>query len=203
MPKDSMVSKAFAAAFVVLTVSVIAGIVVMIIFYNTEISTMNPTPRPTFPITTTGPPPVMRLPTNLVPHSYKVFLWPRFYTRIIEEVNVTSPNQTLLFTGNSTVDLHCVQRTSTIYLHSKHLTVSDAAVTKKDANEKIGVSAVNHHKDNSDFLEIQLDDALEAGGNYSLFLAFKGDMFENFDGMFVSTYLEGVPAHEGDENVVR
>ncbi|XP_070763184.1 alanyl (membrane) aminopeptidase-like b [Enoplosus armatus] len=204
MPKESSVSsKAIAAAFVFLTVSVIAGIVTMIILYKTEISTLNPTPRPTFPSTTTGPPPVMRLPKNLIPQSYKVFLQPHLYTRIIEEVNVTSPNQTMLFTGNSTVNFHCVQRTSSIYLNSRDLAVSNPVVMDQNTNEVLPVSGLKYHEDASDFLEIQLNYALEAGGNYSLFLAFKGEITERLDALYVSTYLEGNPAYEGDPNTER
>ncbi|XP_068579969.1 alanyl (membrane) aminopeptidase-like b [Cebidichthys violaceus] len=203
MPKESAISKAIAAALVVLTVSVIAGIAAMIIFYKTEISTMNPTPRPTFPSTTTSLPPVMRLPRNLVPQSYQVLLQPHLYTRIIEEVNVTSPNQTMVFTGNSTVSFHCVQGTSAVFLNSEDLEVSDPVVMNRDTNQRIGVSSVKNHEDESNFLEIQLNDALVAGGNYSLFLAFKGEISGNLYALFVSTYDEGSPAYEGDQNTER
>ncbi|XP_042352680.1 alanyl (membrane) aminopeptidase a [Plectropomus leopardus] len=204
MPKKSSISKAFAAAFVVLTVSVIAGIVIMIILYNSEISGLNPTARPTFASTTRGPPPVVRLPKNLIPLSYKVFLQPHLYTRIIEVVNVTSPNQTHLFTGNSTVTFQCAQSTDTIYLHSGTvLKLSDPVVMNKDNNEKIGVSAMKKHDDGSYFLEIQLNEVLEAGRNYSLFLAFEGEMSTFLDGMYASTYAEGVPAFEDDKNAQR
>ncbi|XP_034734454.1 alanyl (membrane) aminopeptidase a [Etheostoma cragini] len=203
MPKTSVMSKAIAAAFVVLTVSVIGGIVTMIILYKTEIATMNPTPRPTRPVTTTALPPVMRLPRNLVPLSYKVFLTPHLYTRIIEEVNVTSPNQTLEFFGNSTVHFQCVERTSTIYLKSANLAVSDGKVTNEKTNKMIGVSAMKTHTDDTNFLEVQLNEALEEGESYSLSLSFKGEISEQLDGMYVSTYVEGVPEYEGDTNTDR
>lgn len=202
MPKESAKSKAFAVTFVILTVSVIAGIVVMSIFYKTQIAKMNPTPRPTFPSTTTGLPPVIRLPKNLIPQRYKVLIQPQLYTQITEVVNVTSPNQTMVFTGNSTVSFHCVQGTRAIYLNSMDLTISDQVVMNKDTNERIGVSSVKNHEDESNFLEIQLNDALAAGGNYSLFLAFNGEI-RNLHGMFVSTYVEGSPAYEGDESTER
>uniref|UniRef100_A0A4W6ENH2 Aminopeptidase n=1 Tax=Lates calcarifer TaxID=8187 RepID=A0A4W6ENH2_LATCA len=171
MAKNLYISKVAAAAFIVLTVSSIAGIVTMIILYKTQISTMNPTPRPTFPSTTMGPPPVMRLPRNLIPESYEIFL---------------HPNQTLLFTGNSTVNFHCVERTRTIYLHSKDLTVSNPVVMNKNTNKKMGVSAVKHHEDPSNFLEIQLNDILEQG-NYSLSLAFKGELSEYNEAFLAAT----------------
>lgn len=59
------------------------------------------------------------------------------------------------------------------------------------------------HTDESDFLEIQLNDALEAGMNYSLFLAFKGEISDNLEALYVSTYNEGLPADEGDTNSER
>ncbi|XP_034444137.1 aminopeptidase Ey-like [Hippoglossus hippoglossus] len=195
-------SKLIAGACVVLTISVIAGIVTMVVFYTTQISTMNPTPRPTFLPTTTQLPPDRRLPRNLVPESYEVVLQPHFYTRIIEVVNVTSPNQSTLFTGNSTVYFKCVQKTSSIYLHSRELEVSDSVVKNRDnLNEEIRSSVVD--PGNLDFMEIQLNVALEAGGNYSLFLNFKGESMGTMDGLFLSTYLEGVPEYEGDMNPVR
>uniref|UniRef100_A0A8C2XBW9 Aminopeptidase n=1 Tax=Cyclopterus lumpus TaxID=8103 RepID=A0A8C2XBW9_CYCLU len=181
MAKESGISKILAGTFVFLTISVIAGIVTMIIFYKTEIALMDPTPRPMFTSSTTSLPPVIRLPKNLVPQSYQV-------------VNVTSPNQTMLFTGNSTVTFHCVQGTSVVYLHSRNLDVSGPVVMNKDTNERIGVSSMKNEEDTRNFLEIQLNAALEAGGNYSLFLAFNGEITENLNGVFVSTYAQGSPA---------
>ncbi|XP_041795824.1 alanyl (membrane) aminopeptidase a [Chelmon rostratus] len=200
MPKVCFTSKAVASAFAILTVSAIAGIVTMIILYTTEISTTDPTPTVTS--ATPGPPPVTRLPKNLVPHSYKIFLQPHLYTRIIEMGNDTSPNQTKVFTGNSTVNFHCVETTKTIYLNSKDLTVFDPVVTNTKHNEMIGVAEMKHREDQRNLLEIQLNETLEAGGNYSLFLAFKGELSQ-LDGLFVSTYHEGKPAYEGDTNTKR
>lgn len=203
MAKSSSVSKAIAIAFITLTILAIAGIVTMVIFYKEQISTMNPTPRPTIVVTTPGPPPVMRLPKNLVPERYELFLQPHLYTQIIEEVNVTSPNQTMLFTGNSTVHFHCVQKTSTIYLHSVDLKLSGEAVMDKDRNRRIGISSVKHHENGNNFFEINLTDNLEAGGNYSLFLAFEGEISESLEGLYVSKYVEGHPLNEEDTSANR
>ncbi|XP_062245064.1 aminopeptidase Ey-like [Platichthys flesus] len=202
MAKNSCNTKLIAGAFIVLTVSVIAGIIAMIIFYKTQIGSMNPTDRPPFVTTTEQPPPDRRLPKNLVPESYKVFLKTHFYHQIIEVVNVTTPNQTTVFTGNSTVNMKCVQSTSSIYLHSRRLVVSDPVVKNRDnPNEEIRSSVVHHGE--ADFLEIQLNVALEAGGNYSLFLNFKGWSWGFMDGLFLSMYLEGVPEFEGDMEPAR
>ncbi|TMS05589.1 Aminopeptidase N [Larimichthys crocea] len=198
MAKESFISKTVAITFVVMTCSVIAGMITMIILYKTQIADLNPTPRPTFSTTTTGPPPVMRLPKYLVPETYTVYLQPHLYTKIIEEVNVTSPNQTLLFTGNSTVVFHCVQTTSAIYLHSKDLTIIDSSVVSLKDNVRVKINEMIHHEDVSDFLEIQLNEALEKGKNYSLFLSFEGVMSQSLDGLYLSSYHADVAAEEGD-----
>ncbi|XP_059192055.1 alanyl (membrane) aminopeptidase-like b [Centropristis striata] len=203
MSKNAVISKAFAAAFAILTVSVIVGIVGMIIYYNKEISTMNPTVRPIITSTTVAPPPKTRLPQNVIPHSYKVFLQPHLYTRIIEKINVTSPNQTYVFTGNSTVNFHCVNVTRNIYLYSLDLKISKAVVMDEDKNKMIPVTAVNNTNTVHNFLEIKLNKDLEVGGNYSLFLAFEGEMLNVPDSLYVSTYIEGVPASEDDTNTER
>ncbi|TKS72943.1 Aminopeptidase N [Collichthys lucidus] len=198
MAKESFISKTVAITFVVMTCSVIAGMITMIILYKTQISELNPTPRPTFSTTTTGPPPVMRLPKYLVPETYTVYLQPHLYTKIIEKVNVTSPNQTLLFTGNSTVVFHCVQTTRAIYLHSKDLTIMDSSVVSLKDNARLKINEMKHHEDVSDFLEIQLNEALEKGKNYSLFLSFQGEMSQSLDGLYLSSYHADVAAEEGD-----
>ncbi|XP_041853579.1 alanyl (membrane) aminopeptidase a isoform X2 [Melanotaenia boesemani] len=203
MPQYAGMSKIIAGAFALLSASAITGLITMVIIYKIEIGPMKPTPRPTLASTTTSPPPVMRLPKNLKPDSYDIIIQPQLYSRIIEEVNVTTPNQTLLFTGNSTVHFHCVQGTSSIYLHSKDLTVSSPRVLDKATNEQISASQPVLHQDESNFLEIQLDESLKAGGNYSLFLAFEGAISDNLEGLYVSTYIEGSLAYEGDTNAER
>uniref|UniRef100_A0A8C6PJ24 Aminopeptidase n=1 Tax=Nothobranchius furzeri TaxID=105023 RepID=A0A8C6PJ24_NOTFU len=190
MPPKTGLSKLFAVAFIVLTAAAIAGMVAMLIVYKTQIAEMNPTPRPTMPSTTMAPPPAMRLPRNLLPESYNIFIQLQLYIKIIEEVNVTSPNQTLLFSGNSTVHFHCVERTSRIYLHSNGPTVSAPRLIDKDTNELVKIDRYLHHEDESHFLELQLSEYLEAGRNYSLFLAFEGEMSENLEALYVSKYVE-------------
>lgn len=190
MPRKAGLSKGFAVAFAVLTVSAIAGMITMITVYKIEIGTMNVTVPPTIQTTTMAPPPVMRLPRNLIPESYKIFIQPHIYTRIVEVVNVTTPNQTLLFTGTSTVNLYCVQGTRRIYLHSRDLVVSDPSVTNRDTGESVGVATFTPFADEKDFLAIELEKNLIAGGNYSLFLAFQGNVSENLETLYLSKYTE-------------
>ncbi|XP_069018368.1 alanyl (membrane) aminopeptidase-like b isoform X1 [Embiotoca jacksoni] len=196
-------SKAIAAAFAVMTVSAIAGTIAMITLFEIQSSGINMTAVPTEPITTLAPPPVMRLPESLVPEAYELYLWPHLYTKIIEKVNVTSPNQTMLLTGNSTVHFQCVQATRSIFLHSKDLTILASKVMEKDKKKEIPSLKPIHHTDGSDFMEIPLDDNLKKGEKYSLFLSFEGEISQNLQALFVSTYDEGEPEDEDDESTKR
>lgn len=202
MPPKTGISKAFAAAFVVLTVSVIAGTITMVIMYEVEMTGVNATERPTFPTTTEPPPPVLRLPRSLIPDRYELVLQPRLYTRIIQEVNVTSPNQTLVFTGNSTVHFRCVQRTGSIFMLYRDLQVFEPLLTHKDTGKTIK-SWVKYPDGESRFLEVALKEDLEVGGNYSLVLDFRGEISQNLEALYVSQYQEGEPEHEEDTDVDR
>lgn len=202
MPKKSLISKTAAAVFIIVTVCAIIGIVAMVILHNTEISEMDPTTHPTLGNTITGPPPSMRLPKTLIPASYKVVLQPHLYTRFFKEDNVTSDK--IMSTGNSTVYFHCTQKTQTILLHSKNLTIiGEPVVMNIKNNMRTNISEWKLHDDQSDFLEVLLEEPLEEGEDYSLFLAFLGEMSENHDGLYISTYQEGEPEYEDDTGTYR
>ncbi|CAL8235778.1 unnamed protein product, partial [Boreogadus saida] len=192
MAKAIYMSKVFAIITVSLTVSAIAGIVTMMIVYEAQIAGMDPTPRPTtLPPTTlpTGPPPDMRLPGNLVPKSYTLFLQPHLYPSLnMSDVNAT--DQINVFTGNSTVFFQCVEKTKTIILHNKNLTLLGLIVTDCDSGKLLPFVKYSQYDDWTDFLEIQMSDALAEGGNYSLFVDFQGEMAEDLEGLYVSTYNE-------------
>ena len=203
MSSKSGPSKALALAFAILTVAVIAGTITMAIFYVTELEELKPTPRPTLGTTTTGPPPVMRLPKNLLPERYSVNLQLFFRTRISEDVNGTGPEQSLRFSGNSTVRFRCTQGTGAIYLHAKGLVLGERLrVLNVDTGERVGGNWTLH-EDEREFLEIQLEENLVAGGNYSLFTEFEGTMSDNLEALYLSTYVEGNAGDEGDANAER
>lgn len=198
MPKEAFTSKAIAITFVVLTISAIAGIITMTILFEVQTSNLNMTAHPTWVPTTPGPPPDMRLPKNLIPDSYEISIQSFLHIELPEGINGSITNQSLVFTGNSTVYFHCVKRTNTIYLQSKNLEVFGGLLMNTKTREMIKVLKMMHHNDQSDFLEMPLDNALEVGGNYSLYLSFTGEISENLEALFVSTYQEGDPATEDD-----
>uniref|UniRef100_A0A3B3YW66 Aminopeptidase n=1 Tax=Poecilia mexicana TaxID=48701 RepID=A0A3B3YW66_9TELE len=190
MPGKSTLSKALAVAFAVLTVSAIGGMISMMIVFEIQTTNLTMTEVPTVPSTTLAPPPVMRLPRSLIPERYEILLHPQFYSRIVEEVNVTTPNQTLFFNGSSTVYFRCHQATKHIFLHSFELSVSSLRVTDHDNNVKLSVLSHQQHDDDSDFLEIELEENLKTNGNYSLSLSFEGEISEYLQAMYVSKYTE-------------
>uniref|UniRef100_A0A3Q4I5P4 Aminopeptidase n=1 Tax=Neolamprologus brichardi TaxID=32507 RepID=A0A3Q4I5P4_NEOBR len=196
MPLKFGTSKAIAIAFGVLTVSSIGGMFTMIILFKAQTQNITMTPPPTPSPTTLAPPPNMRLPKSLVPQKYEISLAVHLYTKIIEEgngsnPNITTPNQTMIFTGNSTVHFQCAQRTMSIFLNSRNLNVSSPVVLNENTKRNIKVSGLQHYDDESDFLKIELMDALEAEGNYSLFLSFHGEVSDNLEALYLSRYTDG------------
>lgn len=201
MPLKFGTSKAIAIAFGVLTVSSIGGMFTMIILFKAQTQNLTMTPPPTPSPTTLAPPPNMRLPKSLVPEKYEISLAVHLYTKIIEEgngsnPNITTPNQTMIFTGNSTVHFQCDQRTMSIFLNSRNLNVSSPVVLNENTKRNIKVSGLQHYDDESDFLEIELMDALEAGENYSLFLSFHGEVSDNLEALYLSRYTDGIFDYE-------
>lgn len=189
------ISKVLAIATVVMTVSSIGGIITMMIVYETERIKINPTPPPTPNATIlypTGPPPNLRLPGNLIPESYDIVLQPHLYI-----VMNNTTNQSLVFTGNSTVYFRCVENTKTIVLHSKEQNVTAVKVTDLDKEKIIKVDNTILYSNESNFLEIVLDSVLVKDGNYSLFTAFEGELLDDLAGFYMSSYKKG-PNTEDD-----
>lgn len=68
--------------------------------------------------------------------------------------------------------------------------MSDPSVTDRNTGETVGVATFTSFADEKDFLEIELEENLKAGGNYSLFLAFQGGVSENLETLYLSKYTE-------------
>ncbi|XP_064169919.1 alanyl (membrane) aminopeptidase-like b [Anguilla rostrata] len=189
MSQGIFISKALAVATAVVTLSAVGSVIAMITLFQIQIDLRPPVPPPTPPLTTpeaTGPPPNLRLPTNLVPEEYKVFLQPYLYAEV---TNVT--NQTFAFSGDSTVKFHCVKATSRIFVHCKDLNVTAMQVT--DVNGTVlRIKEKTFLDDGSNFLEIVLRERMKAPGTYYLYTAFEGEMLDDLAGLYVSQYQENV-----------
>ncbi|KAM6946022.1 alanyl (membrane) aminopeptidase-like b [Aplochiton taeniatus] len=200
MTKGVYVSKVLAIGTVVATVSAVAGIITMVIVYETQRIAVHPTPRPTFEPTTpipTGLPADLRLPEDLVPEHYLLNLHVPLHTGIrMHPINSTT-NQSLLFTGNSTVNIRCVQTTVTILLHSVDLDLTCVTVTDRDSGRRME-NTFFPHVNESNFLEVRLKEPLVEGGNYSLFTAFEGLLTDNLEGLYFSKYTEREKTPDGE-----
>lgn len=182
MSKQPSLSKT-AVVLTVLTVCAIAGVAMVLQFKYSQ------TPL------------LMRLPRNVLPHSYRVVLQPHLHTQVKEEENGSRGNQTLRFDGLSVVNFHCLEKTWSICLHSKDLQMTKTPIVKNQRRNmptKV-TQAVFHHQ--SDVLEILLEEPLEEGEDYSLRLMFLGQMSETPQGLFMSTYEEG--GNEDNKDPVR
>ncbi|KAF5907632.1 aminopeptidase N-like, partial [Clarias magur] len=190
MAKGVYISKSLAIATVVLTFSALGGIIVMVTLYKMQIDrkppVRPPSPVPTTPIPT-GLPPTLRLPDNLVPESYDVYLRPYLYTTL---PNAT--DQVNIFEGNSTVRFKCVKDTWTIFLHALDLSVDKVIVTHSKTREIIQVDRYTLHNDSS-FFEILLKKQLIGNGDdYELFTQFKGELYDDLTGLYTSQYTEKI-----------
>uniref|UniRef100_A0A4W4H380 Aminopeptidase n=1 Tax=Electrophorus electricus TaxID=8005 RepID=A0A4W4H380_ELEEL len=190
MAKGVYISKALAIATIVLTVSAVCGIVLMVILYQMQIEKKSPvrppSPVPTTPLPT-GPPPTLRLPKNLIPESYKIYIQPFLYTKLN---NVTE--QSYFFKGNSTVRLKCVKDTRSIFLHAAFLSVTHVVVTHSDTQKEIDYERYQVQNE-TNFFEILLKDALIGNGSYyNLFTVFEGELHDDLAGLYSSQYTEKV-----------
>lgn len=194
MSKGVYISKSLAIATVVLTLSALGGIIVMVTLYQMQIAKTRPvrptSPAPTTPIPT-GLPPTLRLPDNLIPESYKVFLQPYLYTKL---PNATE--QDYFFEGNSTVRFKCMKDTWTIFLHALDLSIDKVIVTNSKTRENIGVERYTLHNE-SNFFEILLKKQLVGNSEYyELFTKFKGELFDDLTGLYTSEYTENIDDEE-------
>lgn len=198
MAKGCAMSKALVIGIVVLTVSSVCGVVMMAVMYKIQIDKYPPVspPPPIKPtVIPTGRPPTLRLPDNLIPESYNVLIQPYLYAAITN--NYT--NQSFAFTGHSTVKVKCMRDSKTIFLHAQNLNVTTLEVRKSDSSEKLSVSAYKIHHDESNFLEIQLQDKMFENGTYDIFTKLEGELFEGLDGFYVSQYTEKAKAEEEED----
>uniref|UniRef100_A0A672SJ33 Aminopeptidase n=1 Tax=Sinocyclocheilus grahami TaxID=75366 RepID=A0A672SJ33_SINGR len=186
MAKGIGMSKALAVGVGVLTVSSVCGLVMMAVMYKIQIDRFPPVSPPTPtkpPVIPTGLPPTLRLPDNLIPESYKVLIQPYLYAVIPN--NYT--NQSFAFTGHSTVRVKCMIVSKSIFLHAQDLNVTTVEVRKSDSNEKLSVSGYKIHQNETNFLEIQLKDAMSGNETYyDIFTKFEGELFDVLDGFYVS-----------------
>ncbi|XP_044046067.1 aminopeptidase Ey-like [Siniperca chuatsi] len=196
MRKGIYITKAVAVTCVVTAIGAVATIIALSVVYTQEKakneatlpSTTGPsttTPIPTTPSTPKEPWQRYRLPDSLAPVSYNVTLWPRL-----------EPNADglYIFTGNSTVVFRCVKETDLIIIHSNKLklTTFDGHFAKlRGLNGDTAPSLKNTWLEvPTQYLVVQLNSPLQAGGMYELFTNFVGELADDLGGFYRSEYME-------------
>ncbi|KAL6480693.1 hypothetical protein MHYP_G00117260 [Metynnis hypsauchen] len=126
-----------------------------------------------------------RLPDNLLPDVYYVTLWPRLQQ---DDRNL------YIFTGNSSVVFRCVKETDLILIHSNklNLTTADGHLVRLTAVSDAPAPAIRSTwtEVNTQYLVIQLNGKLKAGGSYELFTEFVGELADDLEGFYRSEYFE-------------
>ncbi|XP_041649436.1 aminopeptidase N-like [Cheilinus undulatus] len=126
-----------------------------------------------------------RLPDSLSPVSYDVTLWPRL---------MPDDNSMYIFTGHSTVHFNCVKETNLIIIHSNklNLTSFDGNLAKLTSLTENSAPAIlkSWLVVETEFLVLQLQQALTVGATYSLYTEFVGELADDLHGLYRSKYVE-------------
>ncbi|XP_061102769.1 aminopeptidase N-like isoform X2 [Conger conger] len=186
MSKNVYISKAAAVVTVAVAALALATVIGMVFFHLMQTQECPNLLLPTVLTSTlapTGQPPDMRLPGNLIPESYEIYLQTHLYTELdsLKEQNYN-------FNGNSTVRFKCVNATNTIYIHSKELNLTVLGVIEENGKNVL-VNQVHLLEDIREFAEIVLAETLRVGRIYYLISEFMGD-FRGSNVMSLNSYKE-------------
>ncbi|XP_074533475.1 aminopeptidase N-like [Halichoeres trimaculatus] len=128
-----------------------------------------------------------RLPTDLVPDSYNITLWPR--------LSPDPETGLYIFTGKSSVKFECVRETDLILIHSNQLnyaTLENKHIVRLSALDNGSAPAIKSSwlQHETQFLVIQLSDKLTPRQTYELYAEFTGELSDDLAGFYRSEYEE-------------
>jgi len=115
-----------------------------------------------------------RLPKNVRPLSYDVYLKPEF--------------ETFTFEGDVTIMVEVLQDTSEIILHTNKQNISLITVSGQDTEETITEPHIDNEKH---FLIIDSPSKFSAGTEYNIVISFTGILSEDMSGFYRSSYSIG------------
>lgn len=118
----------------------------------------------------------VRLPTSIVPHSYKLKLIP-----FLQEGNFT-------FQGEVQILVNVTSTTSNITLHADELLIDSVSVTDAEG-KSVSIIAARDIK-RKQFLVIDLAEEIAAKNQYYVYLTFKGVLNDLLQGFYRSSYQE-------------
>ncbi|XP_036266285.1 aminopeptidase Q [Pipistrellus kuhlii] len=139
-----------------------------------------------------GPWDGLRLPPGLVPLHYELELWPRLRP---DELNPPA----LRFSGRVNITVRCAQATARLLLHSLLLGCDGAEVRGPLSPPGAGDAAAGGRvpvdkvwlAEDTQYLVLELGEALQPGSLYELQLSFSGPVYQDArEGLFVNLYTD-------------
>ncbi|XP_075037393.1 endoplasmic reticulum aminopeptidase 1-like [Mixophyes fleayi] len=115
-----------------------------------------------------------RLPTDVIPLHYDLHIHP----------NLT----TLTFSGLAKIRIAVIQQTSSIILHSKHLTITETSVERKIGSSLLQQDLFLLEQPINEQIALQAADPLIPGENYTIYIAYNANLSDSFRGFYKSTY---------------
>ena len=195
MAKGFYISKALGILGILLGMAAIATIIALSVVYAQE-KNKNAAVDPTSPATTTitaattldqsKPWNRYRLPTTLLPDSYKVTLRPYL---------TPDENGLYIFKGTSIVRFICKDPTDVIIIHSKKLnyTTTQGHMVALRGVGAFSVPNIDRTElvEPTEYLVVHLKGLLEAGRMYEMESKFQGELADDLAGFYRSEYMEG------------
>uniref|UniRef100_A0A914VXW8 Aminopeptidase n=1 Tax=Plectus sambesii TaxID=2011161 RepID=A0A914VXW8_9BILA len=131
----------------------------------------------------------MRLPTNLIPYEYDLWIRP-----FVVPDDYISFNTTWNFTtdGNVTIYFTCVTPTTQIVLHGDNIELIEHSLLLTNlATNKADLSITGHnYSDVTQMFTFTLSGTLQANTNYSLHIDYYGNITNDLKGFYWQTYQE-------------
>jgi len=131
------------------------------------------------------------LPKTLMPTQYTIALVPYFDT------NTPTPEKEFKFDGTVVITLTCVEATSDIIMHSYDIKIEDKSkivVVIKGTTEPLAIKDIEFSPDDKDgkqFFTIMMEQPLEVAAEYEVTITYEGNLNEDLDGFYRSSYMEG------------
>ncbi|XP_054768522.2 aminopeptidase N-like [Lytechinus pictus] len=125
-----------------------------------------------------------RLPRNLVPTIYHIYLKPYLY-----EDDLGPDDRLFTFDGRVKINMTCDVATDVITLHSKNITLLSYELVD-DVGNAVTITDVTYGE-KYDFVHFHVGMLLEQSRNYELVIEYVGGLSNSSTGFFRSSYKEG------------
>lgn len=130
------------------------------------------------------------LPKTLIPTKYTIALIPFLD-------NAPEPEVDFTFKGTITISLDCKEATDKIVMHAYDIKIEDKSkvkVVKEGTTDLLAVKSIgpiDTEKDGKQFFTITMEQPLELDMKYDVTIEYMGNLNEELDGFYRSSYKEG------------